>query len=86
MSATTQDTLSVSRGDMIELLAALNAAGYTLHVLHEPDSGAGEFFNGIAQRFQGEFFGNDKTEDDGWMEARSRLRSTLELRSSRPRP
>ncbi len=65
-----------TREQLIEVFAALHAAGDTLRDLHE--EGAGEFFQEIVDRLQGEFFG--KAEGDGWM--REPLEVELKARAS----
>ncbi len=57
-----------TREQLIDAVAALKAAGDTLCVLHEPDSGAGEFFGQIAERLQEELLGYELVGDDTWME------------------
>jgi hypothetical protein len=64
MSVTTS---APTREQLLKAIAALRAAGSTFHVLLEPDSAAGEFFQDIAHRLQDEFFGEQHIAGDEWM-------------------
>jgi hypothetical protein len=66
MPAETATAPSATSEQLIEALAAIHAAASTFHVIHEPDSPAGEFFSGLELRLREEIFGQGPAEGDEW--------------------